>query len=57
MRYRKLNDLKRSSITRIHVGKNQLAMGDDEYRFMLRSITGKNSCKDMTLGELIGCSA
>lgn len=53
MRYRKLNDLKRSSITRIHVGKNQLAMGDDEYRFMLRSITGKNSCKDMTLGELI----
>ena len=47
-----LEQMKRRAITRIHVGKSQLGMDDDEYRFMLRQITGKTSSKDMDLGEL-----
>lgn len=51
-KYQTLEQMKRRAITRIHVGKSQLGMDDDEYRFMLREITGKTSSKDMDLGEL-----
>ena len=39
-------------ITRIHVAKGQLAMDEEEYRFMLRSLTDKDSCKALNLREL-----
>lgn len=40
------------SITRIHVAKRELCQSEEDYRFMLRSITGKESLKAMSLGEL-----
>lgn len=51
-KYQTLEQMKRRAITRIHVGKTKLGMDDDEYRFMLREITGKTSSKAMDLGEL-----
>lgn len=39
-------------ITKIHVAKKVLKFEDEEYRELLREQTGKNSCKDMNLGEL-----
>ena len=51
-KYQTVEQMKRRAITRIHVGKSQLAMDDDEYRFMLRSITSKDSCKDLDLRQL-----
>lgn len=40
--------LKKSSISIIHVAKNQLAMDDDSYRMMLKRLTGKSSSKELT---------
>ncbi|OED44058.1 hypothetical protein ACH42_08435 [Endozoicomonas sp. (ex Bugula neritina AB1)] len=40
------------SITRIHVAKRELGQSEEDYRFMLHSITGKASLKAMTLAEL-----
>lgn len=37
----------------IHVAKNQLNMDDDLYRASLLTLTGKSSCKDMIIPELV----
>jgi len=36
----------------IHIAKNQLQLDDDLYRSNLKTLTGKGSCKDMTIPEL-----
>lgn len=46
------NKEKRTLIAKIHIAKKDLAMDDDTYRDVLVRVTGKNSCKDMTLNEL-----
>lgn len=38
----------KSTIAKIHVAKKQLAMQDDAYRAMLRSVGGVDSAKDLT---------
>lgn len=44
--------LKNSLIAKIHIAKKQLAMKDDDYRSFLERVTGKTSCKDMTVPKL-----
>lgn len=39
-------------IKKIHIAKADLKLDDDRYRAMLLGLTGKDSCKDMTLIEL-----
>ena len=39
-------------IARIHIGKAQLCLDDDTYRMVLEFVTGKTSCREMTLAEL-----
>ncbi|MCG7655919.1 gp16 family protein [Wielerella bovis] len=39
-------------IAKIHVAQEQLALDDDNYRAILKRITGKLSCKQMNLLEL-----
>lgn len=39
-------------IARIHIGKAQLCLNDDTYRMMLEFVTGKSSCREMSLAEL-----
>lgn len=46
------NKEKRTLIAKIHIAKKDLAMDDDTYRDVLVRVTGKNSCKKMTLNEL-----
>lgn len=36
----------------IHVAKRQLALVDDDYRAVLRRVTGKDSCSAMSIAEL-----
>ncbi|MEL5721559.1 MAG: regulatory protein GemA [Treponemataceae bacterium] len=36
----------------IHVGKNKIALSEDDYRNLLAGITGKTSCADMNISEL-----
>lgn len=44
---------RRSLITRIHLGKNQLSMDEDSYRANLAHYgSGKKSCSDMSVPEL-----
>ncbi len=43
---------RKSLLTKIHIAKKDLNLDDDTYRAMLMRITGKNSCKTMTIGEL-----
>ncbi|KWF85002.1 hypothetical protein WL94_20260 [Burkholderia cepacia] len=38
----------KSTIAKIHVGKSQLALTDDEYRAMLQSVAGVKSSRDLT---------
>jgi len=41
------------AIQLIHIARNQLALDDDTYRTLLGSVvTGKSSCRDMTIVEL-----
>lgn len=40
--------LAKSVLAKIHVAKKQLAMDDDAYRAMLRSVGGVDSAKDLT---------
>lgn len=39
-------------IGKIHVARAQLAMEEDSYRALLRRVTKRESCKDMTMDEL-----
>lgn len=45
------------SITRIHVAKRALCQSEEDYRFMLRSITGKSSLTTMSMAELAAVEA
>lgn len=47
-----MNKEKRTLIAKIHIAKKDLAMDDATYRDVLVRVTGKNSCKDMSLSEL-----
>lgn len=38
----------KSTLAKIHVAKKQLAMQDEEYRAMLRSVAGVESARDLT---------
>ena len=42
----------KSMKAKIHVAKKELGLSDEAYRLVLESITGKDSTKSMTLGEL-----
>lgn len=37
----------------IHIAKSQLQLDDDLYRSNLKELTGKSSCSDMTIPELV----
>jgi phage gp16-like protein len=39
-------------VAKIHVAKKALRLDDDTYRTLLFNVTGKDSCKDMSVGEL-----
>lgn len=45
-------DSRKTLIAKIHIAKKDLALDDETYRDVLHRVTGKNSCKDMTLNEL-----
>jgi phage gp16-like protein len=38
----------KSTLAKIHIAKQQLAIDDDTYRVMLKSVAGVNSAKDLT---------
>lgn len=38
-------------LARIHILKKDLGMNDDEYRTMLHQVVGKESAKDLTVGQ------
>lgn len=40
--------LSKSTLAKIHIGKTQLALDDDTYRTMLRSVGGAGSAKDLS---------
>lgn len=42
---------RKSELAQIHIAKVQLALGDDEYREILRVVTGKSSSKDLDWKE------
>lgn len=37
----------------IHIAKHKLRIDEDTYRLILQNETGKNSCKEMTIAELM----
>ncbi len=39
---------RQAELARIHIAKKELNMSDDDYRFMLHSVTGKQSAADLT---------
>lgn len=43
---------RRTLIAKIHIAKKDLAMDDETYRDVLQRVTGKDSCKNMTIVEL-----
>lgn len=45
-------DLEKGLISKIHIAKKDLGFSEERYRALLQGITGKDSCKDMTLSEL-----
>lgn len=48
----KTQNERKALITKIHIAKKDLAMDDETYRDVLMRVTGKESCKKMTLSEL-----
>lgn len=40
--------ISKATLAKIHIAKKQLAMDDDSYRAMLRSVGGVDSSKDLT---------
>lgn len=46
------NQPKKRLITLINIAKGQLGLDDEVYRPMLKAATGKDSLRDMTVGEL-----
>jgi len=45
-------DVRNGLIGKIHIAKAELKLDDESYRTILFSLTGKESCKDMTLSQL-----
>lgn len=43
---------KKILMAKIHIGKKDLGLDDDTYRDVLWRVTGKRSCKDMTIAQL-----
>lgn len=43
---------RRTLIAKIHIAKKDLAMDDETYRDVLQRVTGKDSCKNMSVAEL-----
>lgn len=48
----KTQNERKTLIAKIHIAKKDLAMDDETYRDVLERVTGKTSCKKMTLSEL-----
>ncbi len=46
-----------SALKAMHVAKRELGLDDDDYRVVLRRVTGKNSAKEMTTVEQHRCMA
>jgi hypothetical protein len=42
---------RQAELARIHIAKKELNMTDDDYRFMLHSVTGKSSAALLTARE------
>lgn len=40
-------------LAQIHIGRKALGLDEDTYRDMLEAATGKRSCADMRLGDLV----
>lgn len=47
-----MESIRRTLIVKIHIAKKDLAMDDETYRDVLQRVTGKDSCKNMTVTEL-----
>jgi phage gp16-like protein len=47
-----LSPYRKQAIKLIHVAKRQLGLSEDDYRTVLASATGKESCAEMSLPEL-----
>ncbi|GAA4650821.1 regulatory protein GemA [Kistimonas scapharcae] len=48
-----VKDPRKRRIARIHIARQQLGMDEEDYRKMLQQVTGKDSCGQMRLFELI----
>lgn len=48
---------KEKAIQLIHIAKQKLSMDEFSYRTMLERLTGKTSCKEMTIAELMRVQA
>lgn len=46
------NDNRKKAQAQIHIAKKQLGLDDDTYRQMLLAVTGKDSCRALSLAEL-----
>jgi hypothetical protein len=46
------SEFRKAVIKKIHIAKSDLKLDGDRYRALLEGVTGKDSCKDMTLQEL-----
>lgn len=44
--------LKNRLIAKIHIAKKELAMEEDDYRAVLERVSGKTSCRDLTVPKL-----
>lgn len=50
---KKNTNKKRSLLAKIHIAKKELELSDEDYRRFIKELTGKDSCKDMSLRELL----
>ena len=48
----KVSTAKMAMMAKIHIAKKDLHLDDDTYRDVLWRVTGKRSCKDMTIAQL-----
>ncbi len=54
MKPEEIEKRRKKYITLIHVGRSKLGLSDDDFREMKRGLTGKDSCRDMSLAQLRG---
>lgn len=43
---------RRNILAKIHIAKKDLGLGDDDYRLVLETVTGRDSCGDMSDRQL-----